>query len=132
MEMRNPKFNRAGTIDAEVLHHDLGWISATLVEGPIYDVALAMDPMPYAPPEPTPIDPKIVGVQFDGVMCSATAADQAGLAAVLLAIQIQGAAFQPTRFQFENGNSLVISLANYQEFMGVWMPFRQSFFVVLP
>ena len=81
------------------------------------------------PPAPI-IDPKLIGVEFDGIMCSATADDQAGLAAVLLAIQLQGAAFQPTRFYFSNGNILVISLANYQAFTGVWLPFRQSFFVV--
>ena len=79
---------------------------------------------------PPPPDPKLVGVEFDGVMCSATAADQAGLAAVLLAIQLQGAAFQPTRFYFENGNTLVISLANWQAFAAVWLPFRPSFFAV--
>jgi hypothetical protein len=81
------------------------------------------------PPIVTP-DPKLVGIEFEGVMCSATADDQAGLAAVLLAIQLQGAAFQPTRFYFSNGNILVISLANYQAFTGVWLPFRQSFFAV--
>lgn len=79
------------------------------------------------PPAP---DPKLVGVLFQGVMCSATAADQNGLASVLLAIQLQGAAFQPTRFYFENGNTLVISLANYEAFIAVWLPFRQSFFAV--
>lgn len=80
----------------------------------------------YVPPAP---DPKFVGVEFNGVMCSATAADQAGLAAVLLAIQLQGANFQPTKFYFENGNTLVITLANWEAFAAVWLPFRQSFFV---
>lgn len=74
-------------------------------------------------------DPKMVGVEFNGVMCSATEKDQNGLAAVLMAIQLQGAAFQPTKFYFENGNTLVISLANYQQFAAVWLPFRQSFFI---
>lgn len=81
----------------------------------------------YEPPAP---DPKLIGVEFEGVMCSATGADQAGLAAVLLVIQIQGAAFRPTRFWFENGSTLVIHLGNYQAFMSTWMPFRQSFFAV--
>lgn len=81
------------------------------------------------PPTPTP-DPKLVGILFDGIMCSATAADQAGLTAVLLAIQLQGAAFQPTQFYFENGNTLVISLANWEAFAATWLPFRQSFFAV--
>lgn len=79
------------------------------------------------PPTPTP-DPKLVGIEFDGVMCSATHADQNGLVAVMMAIQLQGEAFQPTRFEFDNGNTLVITLQNYQDFMAVWMPFRQSFF----
>lgn len=74
------------------------------------------------------IDRKREGIEFEGVMCSATAADQAGLAAVLLAIQLQGASFKPTRFHFENGNTLVLSLANWQAFAAVWLPFRQSFF----
>ena len=85
--------------------------------------------LPPPPPTPTP-DPKLVGIEFDGIMCSATANDQNGLVAVMMAIQLQGAAFQPTRFEFDNNNTLVISLANYQAFMAVWMPFRQSFFAV--
>jgi hypothetical protein len=88
------------------------------------------DEGPIVPAPPAPIDPKLIGIEFDGIMCSATAQDQNGLAAVLLAIQLQGAAFQPTRFYFSNGNILVISLANYQAFTGVWLPFRQSFFMV--
>jgi len=71
---------------------------------------------------------KHIGIEFDGVMCSATSQDQSGLTAVLLSIQVQGAGFQPTRFEFENGNALVITLANYQAFMAAWVPFRQSFF----
>lgn len=70
------------------------------------------------------------GVLFEGVMCSATSDDQAGLTAVLLAIQLQGPNFPPTQFYFENGNTLVISLANYQAFMQTWLPFRQGFFAV--
>jgi hypothetical protein len=81
------------------------------------------------PPIVTP-DPKLIGVEFEGVMCSATADDQAGLAAVLLAIQLQGAAFKPTRFEFDNGSTLIVTLANWQQFAAVWLPFRQSFFAV--
>ncbi|MCA2590170.1 MAG: hypothetical protein IM509_05315 [Microcystis sp. M31BS1] len=82
-------------------------------------------PIFLAPKTP---DPKLVGVEFGGVMCSATAADQNGLMAVFLSIQIQGASFVPTRFYFDNGSELVITLSNYQAFMAVWLPFRQSFF----
>lgn len=76
------------------------------------------------------IDPKMVGVEFEGVMCSATEKDQNGLAAVLMAIQLKGSQFKPTRFYFENGNTLIITLANYQAFADVWVSFRQSFFEV--
>jgi hypothetical protein len=80
------------------------------------------------PPAPPP-DPKLVGVLFEGVMCSATLYDQNGLLAILTAYQLQGAAFQPTRFEFANKNSLVITKDNIQAFIAVWMPFRQSFFL---
>lgn len=75
-------------------------------------------------------DPKMTGIEFEGVMCSATSQDQAGLMAVLLAIQMQGAGFRPTRFEFENGSELVIHLGNHAALAAVWMPFRQSFFAV--
>lgn len=71
---------------------------------------------------------KLIGVEFDGVMCSATSQDQSGLTAVLLLIQMQSVAFKPTRFEFENGARLVISLSNYKAFADTWIPFRQSFF----
>lgn len=73
---------------------------------------------------------KLAGVDFGGIMCSATSQDQAGLTAVLLSIQMQGANFPATRFEFENGSTLVISLANYQALAAFWIPFRQSFFRV--
>ena len=77
--------------------------------------------------EPPPTIQKRMGVEFEGVVCSATAKDQAGLTAVLMAIQVQRQDFTPTRFHFENDNTLVIHLGNYQAFMTSWMPFRQSF-----
>lgn len=79
------------------------------------------DPLP-------PPDPKMVGVAFDGVMCSATRDDQNGLVAVLAAYQLQGANFAPTLFEFANGNKLRLTAQNMQSFIAVWMPFRQSFF----
>ncbi len=85
-------------------------------------------------PEEAP-NPKLVGVEFQGVMCSATGNDQNGLMAVFTAIQVQGAAFPATRFEFDNGNELVITAGpegNYQDFMDVWLPFRQSFFLAAP
>jgi hypothetical protein len=79
------------------------------------------------PPEPIP-DPKLVGIEIEGVMCSATRDDQNGLAAVLLAFQMQGAQFKPTEFHFANGSKLLLTAKNIQAFAAVWMPFRQSFF----
>ena len=84
-------------------------------------------PLPADPPPPP--DPKLTGIEFDGVMCSATRDDQAGLMAVLMAKQMQGDAFKPTSFYFANGNKLVITKDNIAAFTAVWMPFRQSFFV---
>ena len=97
---------------------------------PFADAWLWADEGPIQAAPPTTPDPKLVGIEFEGVMCSATGNDQSGLVAVMMAIQLQGQAFQPTRFEFDNGNSLVITIANYQAFMAVWMPFRQSFFAV--
>jgi hypothetical protein len=73
-------------------------------------------------------DLKMVGVVFDGVMCSATRDDQNGILAVIVAYQLQGETFKPTVFQFVNGTRLTITKENIRQFMGKWMPFRQSFF----
>lgn len=71
---------------------------------------------------------KLEGVELEGVMCSATKDDQSGLVAVLTSFQLQGESFAATRFDFTNGNHLVITRENIQSFIAVWMPFRQSFF----
>jgi len=76
---------------------------------------------------------KRTGVEILGVMCSVTKEDQSGLSAVALGVTIaraNGQTFPATRFEFENGNSLVITDANFNEIYGTWVPFRQSFFAV--
>lgn len=73
-------------------------------------------------------DARYVGIDFHGIKCSATKEDQNGLVAVLVAYTLQKAAFQPTEFQFVNGNKLTLTAQNIMEFTAVWMPFRQSFF----
>jgi hypothetical protein len=95
-------------------------------------IAPDKDGMPILqdPPPPPPPDPKLTGIEIEGVMCSATKDDQAGLIAVLTAYQLQGAAFKPTLFEFVNGNSLLITKDNIQEVITKWTPFRQSFFAV--
>jgi hypothetical protein len=137
MQIRNPTFTASGAIDCEIEHPNFGWIPFTASPDDaeehgrvIYAAALEMDPAPYVAAPPAPIDPKLIGIEFEGIMCSATAQDQNGLAAVFLAIQLQGASFQPTRFEFDNGSTLIVTLANWQQFAAVWLPFRQSFFAV--
>ena len=117
---------------------DDAFAPAGLWDWAVAEAARLGDDLPFepGPPPPSPeelqaaniANAKYIGVEFDGVMCSATTADQNGLMAVFLSIQIQGASFVPTRFSFENGSELVITLSNYQAFMAVWLPFRQSFF----
>jgi hypothetical protein len=80
-----------------------------------------------APPSHEP-DPKMVGIDFEGVMCSATREDQNGLVAVIMAFTLQKEKFQPTSFGFSNGNKLTLTVRNMQKFLDAWMPFRQSFF----
>ena len=67
---------------------------------------------------------KLTGVLFEGVMCSATKEDMWGLNAVNTSI-MQGSS---ETFRFDNGNSLLLTPANATDFMGVWVPFRRSFF----
>lgn len=105
---------------------------AALIEGQSQGKVIAADadghPVLQDPPPPPPPDPKLVGIEFEGVMCSATREDQNGLAAVLLAFQMQGAQFKPTAFHFANGSVLVLTAQNIQAFTAMWLPFRQSFF----
>ncbi len=71
---------------------------------------------------------KLEGIEFDGVMCSATKEDMWGLNSVHMAWKELGVSFGQTKFIFSNGNELVLSASNIQHFMSVWMPFRLSFF----
>ena len=85
--------------------------------------------LPVYVPEPVEeVDPKLTGIEFDGVMCSATRDDQNGIIAVVMAYQLQGDKFQPTEFYFVNGSKVLLTTKNIQQFLSVWMPFRQSFF----
>lgn len=71
------------------------------------------------------------GVEFNGVMCSATGDDQAGLSALLLkhtVLKLNGMALPDIHFRFENGNVLTINADNIEALDAVWTPFRMSFF----
>lgn len=67
---------------------------------------------------------KMKGIEFQGVMCSATSEDMWGLAAVKPWIL----AGNSVNFNFSNGNNLVLTSANVASFEAVWIPFRASFF----
>ena len=79
-------------------------------------------------PNPTPEEAaavaKMAGVDFEGVMCSATAEDMWGLSSIKDWIK----SGQSVGFQFQNGNTLQITPLNIDAFESVWIPFRASFF----
>jgi hypothetical protein len=87
----------------------------------------------YPQPEPTEPDPKLTGIKILNVMCSATSQDQSGLTAVAMGVtlaRMNGQVFPDTRFEFANGNTLVITDDNFDLIYSTWTPFRQSFFAV--
>lgn len=134
LEVRAPAFADAAhsVIDCEIKHPQYGWISTTvmlegddrpelvekLLSGAIGSY-VATEPLP-----PTKAELKLAGVEFAGVMCSATSRDMWGLNAVKEWI-LSG---QAVPFEFDNGNVLVLTQANIAEFEAVWVPFRASFF----
>ena len=79
---------------------------------------------PYVAPPPTNTELKMIGVEYDGVMCSATAEDQHGLSDIE-AVVLGGF---DINFQFENGNTLILTTQNWAAFRAVWFAFRISFF----
>lgn len=72
---------------------------------------------------------KLIGIEFDGVMCSTTKEDQDALLAIYFAYQLQGEDFQPTMYRFQNGNELLITKDNIDRFALAWIPARQKFFI---
>jgi len=68
---------------------------------------------------------KLAGIEFEGVMCSATADDMFGLSSVKGYI---AAGIDLPSFLFDNGNKLKLTQANIADFEAVWIPFRASFF----
>ncbi|AUR91082.1 hypothetical protein NVP1155O_09 [Vibrio phage 1.155.O._10N.222.55.B3] len=67
---------------------------------------------------------KLQGVEFEGVMCSATKEDMWGLNSVHGFI-VEGNA---VNFEFDNGSVLKLTADNVEAFYAVWSPFRASFF----
>ena len=69
---------------------------------------------------------KLDGILISGVMCSATAEDQHGLADIESFV-LGG---QAVNFHFENGNKLVLTADNWASFRAAWVAFRFSFFPI--
>lgn len=67
---------------------------------------------------------KMFGIEFEGVMCSATKEDMWGLSSIRQHV----ADGFPTKFEFDNGSVLNLTPENVGEFYAVWAPFRASFF----
>lgn len=67
---------------------------------------------------------KLIGVEIEGVMCSATSTDMYGLKC----IEEWVAAGQTVNFEFDNGNTLPLTQSNMDDFKAIWIPFRASFF----
>lgn len=71
-------------------------------------------------------DKKFRGFKFDGVMCSATKDDQAGLTSVI--VQLDSGIIKSTNFEFSNGSTLELTTENIVAFTRKWAHFRQRFF----
>ena len=67
---------------------------------------------------------KMQGVDFGGVMCSATKEDMWGLNSVRDFV-IAG---NSVNFEFDNGSVLKLTADNFEAFYAAWAPFRVSFF----
>lgn len=67
---------------------------------------------------------KLIGVEFEGIMCSATSEDMWGLTSIKPWVE----SGNDVNFKFSNGNKLILTSANIAAFELVWSPFRASFF----
>ncbi len=101
-------------IDGNGVKADIGW--AVVNEKPV-------EPSVEAIPV-TSRELKYQGVDFQGVMCSATKEDMWSLNS----IKDWVAAGNNVDFEFDNGNVLTLTKDNYAAFEAVWIPFRAGFF----
>lgn len=86
--------------------------------------------VPYVDPGPSQDEldrqAKFTGIEFEGVMCSAMKEDQWGLSSIKSYVESGNS----VRYEFANGNTLVLTPENVSAFEAVWLPFRASFFPV--
>ena len=80
--------------------------------------------LPELSPEELEAQEKLEGIEFEGVMCSATKEDMWGLNSVSDYIE-RG---NQVNFEFSNGSVLALTQFNLAQFWAVWTPFRLSFF----
>lgn len=69
---------------------------------------------------------QLIGIEFNGVMCSATPDDQNRLATLLLRhtiAKLTGGKLPDINFRFENGNVLVINSDNIEALDQALLPF---------
>lgn len=136
MDIKNAQFgNEEKTVIVfEIKHPKYGWIPSSLSVGPECEypdrceyIMENLDVKPYVAPEPSELsvyERKLLGVEFQGVMCSATKGDMWGLTSIK--DWVKSGAVVP--FKFDNGNTLVFTNENMADFESVWIPFRASFF----
>ena len=108
---------------------EANWIESEIAKmGDSYADGVFTTPEPLPP---TDEELKKTGIEILGVMCSATKEDQMGLTAVGLDYSMTtagGGTFGSTKFEFSNGNTLVITADNFATIYNLWVPFRRSFF----
>jgi len=96
-------------------------IPADAVCGQVLENGIFVNP-PASPPtlEQQRRASMLAGIEFEGVMCSAHKEDQWGLDSVKDYV-VGG---MDIKFEFKNGNLLVLTSANIAAFEAVWLPFR--------
>ncbi len=70
------------------------------------------------------LNPKLAGVEFNGITCSATKEDMVGVMYIKDKAKNGGSAIM----RFENGSRLTLNNENIDQFFLVWSKFRDSFF----
>lgn len=107
--------------------HKLGEVEYTCTDNVVHGTPTIV---PLSEPELAEVAKRIEreqkweGIEFEGVMCSATKDDMAGLAAVEPWVRDGN----DVNYEFENGTILTLTSENIDPFRNTWIPFRASFF----
>lgn len=95
------------------------------IDDDTFTINRAYDTYPKLKSELDKMD-KLAGVEFNGVMCSATKQDMWGLGVASDYIR----SGNDVMWDFENGNKVLLTAGNLDDFYAVWLPFRLKFFPV--